>query len=143
MRKPLNAGLPSLCRQLKTMRAHAEQLQPIDDDNDAKRTNVFVSSVNEKMIYTPITYAHVYYLCKSNYLCRICAASSRSCAESSRFVQRGKACVDGRFERFVIPCAVLCAFRIVRARDKAKMCHYIKSPNRRIAVGTVSSMKTL
>ena len=59
MRRPLNAGLPSLCRQLKTTRVHAEQLQPIDDDNDAKRTNVFVSSVNEKMINTPMTYAHV------------------------------------------------------------------------------------
>jgi hypothetical protein len=59
MRRSLNAGLPSLCRQLKTMRVHAEQLQPIDDDKDAKRTNVFVSSVNEKMINTPMTYAHV------------------------------------------------------------------------------------
>lgn len=62
----------------------------------------------------------IYSLCISNYLCRICAASSRSCADSAEFVQRGKACVDGRFERFVIPCAVLCAICLVRARDKAQ-----------------------
>ena len=56
MRRSLNAGLPSLCRQLKTMRAHAEQLQPIDDDNDAKRTNVYVSFEKVDVLNTPLLF---------------------------------------------------------------------------------------